>query len=942
MKRLFDIFFSLLGLVILLPLFITVAILIKLTDKGTVFYRQERIGREFRPFYIYKFRSMRPDSSERSPLITVCGDDRITRIGRFLRKTKIDELPQLINVLKGDMSLVGPRPEVEKYVDLYRSDYEKILTIRPGITDPASIKYYDEETELSLSPEWEEDYIKRILPEKIRLASGYVDNHGIFLDIKLILKTVFNAKGSMSRFGQSWRQNLIFLLDMIIIAFCYIAAYFMRFDGVPDAEHRTIMFKLLPLVLAARVSALFYFKLHKCAWQYASIKDLAQIIKAVTLSSVFIAAVVMALQLGHPRSIFIIDWLLLVVILGGVRFFIRITRPIRWKLENGNDRQKRVLVVGAGDAGEMILRDMIYRYDNNYKVVGLIDDDVRKYNSRIHGVTVLGARSDIPKIVKENTVEEIIIAIPSLKSYQMREIVNYCIQSGAKYRTVPRMADLVNGTVKVKELREIKLEDLLRRDEVQIDRQKLKNYIEGKSVLITGAGGSIGSELCRQIAALSPGKLVLFEKSENALFYIDMELSQKSPKSDIVPVIGDSCDRMRVKQVFAEHKPQIIFHAAAHKHVPLMEANPMEAIKNNVFGTKTLAEEAMNIGAEKFIMLSTDKTVDPTSYMGVSKKVAEMYITALAAEYGTKFICVRFGNVLGSEGSAIPTFKKQIEKGGPVTITHPDIKRYFMTIPEAAGLVVEAGFMGNGGEIFILEMGTQLKIVDIARSLIKLSGLEPDKDIEIVFTGLRPGEKMYEALVADDEKLEKTRHERMMIVKPSRVNGRNIFNDINFLADLVEKECINTLTEKLTRIVPNYKPNMAVSQAMLEESSRVSDKDILIADDENIVQELLQKFLDGKGYITHLASNGRKALDIVRGSDVRVAFVDIKMPGTMDGFKVLRRIKRTNKDVKVILMTGFGTEKTKELSSRLGAYAYIEKPLDLVDVRKHVEDALTV
>ena len=514
MKRLFDIFFSLPGLIILLPLFIAVAILIKLTGKGKVFYRQERTGRNFRPFYIYKFRSMADDSDSNGPLVTIHGDRRVTPVGRFLRRTKIDELPQLINVLKGDMSFVGPRPEVKKYVDLFRPDYEKILTVRPGITDPASIKFSDEEVLLTLSPEWEENYVSRVLPEKVGLSTAYVDDHSILLDISLIFKTVLSlklfagVKEKMTGFSGTWRGNLVFLADIFMIAFCYIAAYFIRFDGIPDKEHLTVMLKVLPVVLFSRTAALVHFKLHKSTWQYASIRDLTQILKAAIISSTFIVAVAMALHLGHSRSIFIIDWLLFVVILSGARFIIRITRSVRWKTGNGNNRRRKVLIVGAGDAGEMILRELIYRYSDIYEVAGLIDDDPAKHKKHIHGVTVLGPRSDIPDIVGKENVREIIIAIPSLRSEKMREIVNYCMKSGVKYRTVPRISDLVDGKVKVKELREVKLEDLLRREEVRVDRQKIRSYIYGKRVLITGAGGSIGSELCRQVAKLSPGKMI--------------------------------------------------------------------------------------------------------------------------------------------------------------------------------------------------------------------------------------------------------------------------------------------------------------------------------------------------------------------------------------------------------------------------------------------------
>jgi FlaA1/EpsC-like NDP-sugar epimerase/CheY-like chemotaxis protein len=591
----------------------------------------------------------------------------------------------------------------------------------------------------------------------------------------------------------------------------------------------------------------------------------------------------------------------------------------------------------------MILREMVYHYSHNYEVVGLIDDDPKKHRKQIHGVPVLGSGPDIPEIVRERSVEEIIIAIPSATPEQKRGIVDYCIKSGAKYRTVPNMSDLVDGTVKVKELREVRLEDLLKRDEILLDRQRMAGYITGKAILITGAGGSIGSELCRQVARFAPLKLILFEKSENSLFYIDMELEQLFKDLKKVPVVGDICDRKRVKEVLLEHKPQIIFHAAAHKHVPLMELNPLEAVKNNIFGTKILAEEAIKYEVDRFIMLSTDKVVSPTSVMGVTKRITEIYLQSLCCVDRTKFMAVRFGNVLGSEGSVIPTFRRQIEKGGPVTVTHPDIKRYFMTIPEAAVLVLEAGFMGEGGEIFILEMGRQIKILDLAHEMIRLSGLIPEKDIKIIFSGLRPGEKLHEALITEDESLRKTAHEKITVVEEGKRYQGDIFADLDELRRIVETSDIVLLVKKLKEIVPRYKPSAFITEEQAfheKEKTKCYEGDILIADDEKIIQELLSKFLEGKGYNTFLASNGREALNAIIGNDIKVAIVDIKMPGFIDGFQVLKRMKKINNNIEVIMITGFGSERIRKLSSDLGAYAYVEKPFDLADIKMRIECAL--
>ncbi|MFH1415708.1 MAG: polysaccharide biosynthesis protein [Elusimicrobiota bacterium] len=743
------------------------------------------------------------------------------------------------------------------------------------------------------------------------------------------------------RIKTDWHEKLIHVVDVVAIAACYITAYLIRFDGALPAGYFKIMIGALPLMVIVRMAAVAYFRLNRGIRQYASIKDLIQIIKAVSISSIVNAAAAMAFYPGHPRSVFIIDWLLLIVTLSGIRFVIRLTRPYRFKEGAKNGKKKKILIVGAGDAGEMLLREMLYHYRHSYEVIGLIDDDAGKTGKRIHEVEVMGKRTDIPDIVRDNNIEEIVIAIPKLSPGQMRDIVNYCIKSGAKYRTVPNLSAVVDGTIKVRELREVRIEDLLNRDEVVIDAEKARSYIKGKKVLITGAGGSIGSELCRQVARLHPDELILFEKSENPLFHIDMELGQSFIDLKKVPVIGDMCDRKRVAEIYKKHKPDIVFHAAAHKHVPLMESNPMEAIKNNVFGTKIMAEEAVRSGVERFIMLSTDKAVAPTSVMGVSKKIAETYVIAMAGINGTKFMVVRFGNVMGSQGSVIPTFKKQIENGGPVTVTDPEIKRYFMTIPEASGLVIEAGFMGDGGEIFVLEMGKQEKIIDIARDLIRLSGKEPGSDIKIRITGLRPGEKMHEALIGDDEKITETEHEKIFKVEPGKTSIRNIYRDFRELKRTIEEENSNSFFNKLLLMVPSYTPEPSNSKnGQLSGGGKTAnrDVDILIADDEKGIKNVLSKYFDGRGFNTLLASNGREAVEIIKSNNVSIAIIDIRMPGFMNGIHVLKQIKKMGKNIEVMILTGFGTDKIRQVCRDLGA-SYLEKPFELAELKIFVEGA---
>ena len=611
----------------------------------------------------------------------------------------------------------------------------------------------------------------------------------------------------MNYIKRSWQENLVFAADIIVIIGSYVAAFFIRFDGIPPHQYLNVMLRSLPAVAVFRTAALLYFRLHKSIWRYASIKDLLQIIKAITVSSVIIAAFSMLIHSIYPRSIFVIDWLLLLVGLSGMRFIIRLSRPFRERRAFRNGLKTRVLVVGAGNTGETIVREMLYGYSQRYEVAGIVDDDPKKLNKTIHGIPVVGDSRDIPSLVRSMAISEVVIAIPTLTVHQTRDIVSQCIKSGAKYRIVPDIADVIDGTVQVKDLREVRLEDLLRREEVRLNYQEIRHYIEGKTVLITGAGGSIGSELCRQTARCNPRSIILLDNSENALFYIDTELKQTFAGLEKTGCVADLCDRKRIVRIMNLYRPQIIFHAAAYKHVPLMELNPFEAIRNNVLGTYILGEAALMSGALTLVMLSTDKAVDPSSVMGVSKNIAEQYITIMGIKHARKFMAVRFGNVLGSEGSVIQVFRKQIEKKHPLTVTHPDIERFFMTIPEAAGLVVQTCAIGRGGEVFVLEMGKQIKIADLATDMITLCGLEPYRDIDIVFTGLRPGEKMCETLVGINEYLEQTTHPKISRLVRDVPRSNTVIKVIRALERVAGEEDINTLIEILRRAVPTYTPS---------------------------------------------------------------------------------------------------------------------------------------
>ncbi len=466
-------------------------------------------------------------------------------------------------------------------------------------------------------------------------------------------------------------------------------------------------------------------------------------------------------------------------------------------------RLKRLLIVGAGNAGEALLRE-VTRLKSGFKVVGFIDDNPSKQGAGIHGISVLGTVEDLPRICQKHSVDEIAIAIPSATRPQLRRVIQVCEGTKLRFRTVPSITDIASGKLSVSQIRDVEINDLLGRDVVQLDLDQIGRFLRDKVILVTGAGGSIGSEMCRQVCHFQPRCLLLLEQAENPLFFIEGELRKSFPQVTLKPVIADITDRIRIEQVFETDHPGVVIHAAAHKHVPLMEHNPGEALKNNILGTMTIANAADRFGAGHFVMISTDKAVNPTSIMGSTKRIAEMYIQDLNTTSKTHFITVRFGNVLGSNGSVVPIFKKQIEEGGPVTVTHPEMKRYFMTIPEASQLVLEAATMGQGGEIFVLDMGEPVKIVHLARELITLSGFRPDEDIEIRFTGLRPGEKLFEELSIQGEDMAPTRHPKIAVWKNIPTDRQSLREKIAQLIEIAQTQDRKLIVGRIKSLVPEF------------------------------------------------------------------------------------------------------------------------------------------
>ena len=564
-------------------------------------------------------------------------------------------------------------------------------------------------------------------------------------------------------------RKLAPVLDLAVAGLAYWLAFYLRFDGGIPVQHISQFWLFCAALPVIRVASCALWGLYRHVWRYVGIREALAIAGAVASGSAILALLLYASNnASFPRSIVTIEALLSLMLIGGVRFAMRAWAEVTPAPRQG--ATTRTLVIGAGDAGEMLVRDILRHPERGLHVVGFVDDRPEKRGMRIHGVEVLGDRHAISNLVVRHRADLVVVAMPSAPQREQRELLRLAAATPARVQTIPALHAIVQGTVTINHLRDIQIEDLLGRDPVVVD-QALLSYLPERRVLVSGAGGSIGQEICRQIADLSPERLILFDHGENAIYHIEQELRERFPTLSIVPVIGDMRDRQTLARLFSAHKPEVVLHAAAHKHVPLMEENPVEAAANNVLGSRNIAEMAHEHGVTHFVLISTDKAVRPTSVMGKTKRCAELVIQDLASRSDTKFVSVSFGNVLGSSGSVVPLFRKQLANGGPLTVTHPDMTRYFMTIPEAVTLVLQAAKLGHSGEVLMLDMGVPVKIVDLARNMIKLSGLRED-DIEIAFTGIRPGEKLFEELLITSEGTRPTDHPQVFAAKNTRTPDR--------------------------------------------------------------------------------------------------------------------------------------------------------------------------
>ncbi|MGH7689112.1 MAG: polysaccharide biosynthesis protein [Gemmatimonadaceae bacterium] len=611
------------------------------------------------------------------------------------------------------------------------------------------------------------------------------------------------------------RNRYLLLVDVVLLAIAPLLLFALRFEGLhwpPNQIHNVIVFT--SVMIPARILVYYLFGIYRTMWRYASIAELELVVIAGVSGSVVATILgasllpgIAAITSRIPLSVLFNGGVLSVVLLAAPRFSIRMRgwHSMRRGLE---DSPNRVLIVGAGAAGQMILKELSINPRLGMLAVGFVDDDRSKKGLRIGKVSVFGTLAAMPSVIKKQGITEVVIAMPSAPGSVVRDIVQTALKCGVKARTVPTLGELLGGQISVTALRPVEIQDLLRREPIRTDLRQVAQLAHDRTVLVTGAGGSIGSELCRQIAVLGPARLVVLGHGENPIFDILYELRRAHPSLDIVPVIADIRDTRRVREVFHAHRPYAVFHAAAHKHVPLMESNVVEAVTNNVLGSKNIVDTAIETGVKHFVFISTDKAVRPTNVMGASKRVAEHIVRRAALKHNVNFVAVRFGNVLGSRGSVIPTFVSQIREGGPVTVTHPDMRRFFMTIPEAVQLVLQAGALGKGGELFMLDMGEPVRVVDLARDLIRLSGLKEGDDIEIKFTGIRPGEKLYEEMFFSDELAERTEHPKVLRARKEHMES---WGD-HLIDQLIQSACEGASADDLRAMLKVIVPDFSDSQ----------------------------------------------------------------------------------------------------------------------------------
>ena len=620
----------------------------------------------------------------------------------------------------------------------------------------------------------------------------------------MTFNAVINSLKNPGPVLRNYIRTGVLLHDVLMIPAAWYLAYWLRFNlGTIPENSLYVATLMLPVVVLCQTFSYVVFGLYRGIWRFASMYDFIRIGKSVYVGALLATVVIFAFtRMQHvPRSVIPLYIILLFIFLGGNRALYRSFKDQRLRAGGG----KRALIVGAGESAQMLVRDMLQHARGEYLPVGMIDDNPDKLNREIHGIKVLGGFEDIPDVTEQQSIDLIVIAIPSLSSARMQSLVNICENAGTEFKTVPRLEDLISGQVTVSSIQEVSIEDLLGREKVELDRAMMQAGLSGKVIMVTGGGGSIGTELCRQVAGFAPDTLIIYERSEFNLYRIQNELEIRYPQLNLVAILGDVCERQQVEDVLERYKPGMVFHAAAYKHVPLLQAHPAQAVKNNIIGTRITAEAASRSRCDKFVFISTDKAVNPASILGATKRAGEIYCEGMNTVSSTRFLTVRFGNVLGSDGSVVPLFREQVRAGGPLTVTHPDMTRYFMTIREACQLILQASVVEQQGGIYVLDMGAPVRIDYLAQQMIRLSGKEPGKDVEIQYVGLRPGEKLYEELFYDDEAKETTANDKVFRARHASSDWRMVRQAVSRLEQSLDTAGDDDIKRVLAELVPQYK-----------------------------------------------------------------------------------------------------------------------------------------
>lgn len=827
--------FSALGLVILSPVFLIIYILIRLESKGGGFYIQERIGKGGKPFGLFKFRSMRIDSDKQGLITIGEHDDRITRLGYFIRRYKLDELPQLWNVLKGDMSLVGPRPEVKKYVDLYDEEQRKVLSVKPGITDYASIEYVNENEILGNADDPDKVYIEQVMPDKIKLNMKYIKNQNILEYFKIIFLTFKSimSLGSLSKLA-NWYFNkmslpfwCIIFMDCTIVFLSYLIVY-QQYNSGKDAlviiEQliKNIIFYLIFYAIGFKV-----FRTYSGILRYSSFIDLKKIGYAMVLALLMTLGAQQLLSGFNTFSYITPVYIIVATILATCALWmIRIAVKTIYDISLASIDSKYCYIYGVKNGGIAIAKHIRSENPVRFDLRGFISDDKVEADKILMGVKVHRLDEQLIETMVDEGIEALIVTPSKANSFRNNEQLQdelikagihiYMTQQAKEWNTID--ATDANHNDVQPQLKEINIEDLLPRDEIVVDMKSIATQINDYTIMITGAAGSIGTELVKQIAYMGPKKLILIDQAETPMHDLSLMLMKNFPQIQAETIVTTICNKKRMEAVFSKYKPEYVFHTAAYKHVPMMEDNPSASVYNNVYGTKIIADLSVKYFVKKFVMVSTDKAVNPTNVMGCSKRICEIYVQSLdkAIKDGrimgiTQFVTTRFGNVLGSNGSVIPLFKEQIKNGGPVTVTDPNIIRYFMLISEACKLVMEAGTKGRGGEIFVFDMGKPVKIADLANRMILLSRAQ---NVKIQFTGLRPGEKLYEEMLNKAETTMPSFHEKIRIAKVREYDYTDVSCKIDNLISVSQRFNDMNTVKIMKQIVPEYKSRNSIYEQL--------------------------------------------------------------------------------------------------------------------------------